>query len=122
MLGITIVSHVPEIAVGVKKLIGQVAGDTPITVAGGTDDNSIGTSMNKIIEAFSQNTADTILAFYDLGSAKMNLEMATEMVDKEIHVYNVPIVEGSYVAASLIPTGDKLEEIESQLKPLEIKE
>lgn len=121
-MGITIVSHVPEIALGVKKLISQVAGKTSITIAGGTDDNQIGTSMSKIIKAFSQNNADTILAFYDLGSAKMNLEMAMEMTDKEIHIYNVPIVEGSYVAASLIPTGDKLEEIENQLKPLDLKE
>lgn len=124
-MGITIVSHVPEIALGVKKLISQVAGKTSITIAGGTDDNQIGTSMNKIIEAFSKNEADIILAFYDLGSAKMNLEMATELtelIDKEIHIYQVPIVEGAYVAASLIPAGDQLEEIEKQLRPLELKE
>lgn len=122
MLGITIVSHVQEIAEGVKKLVSQVAGSTSITIAGGTDDGNIGTSMEKIMSAFSQNEANEILAFYDLGSAKMNLEMAAEMVDKNIHIYNVPIVEGTYIAASLIPTGERLNEIEKQLLPLKIKE
>lgn len=122
MLGITIVSHVQEIAEGVKKLVSQVAGSTSITIAGGTDDGNIGTSMEKIMSAFSQNEANEILAFYDLGSAKMNLEMAAEMVDKNIHIYSVPIVEGTYVAASLIPTGERLNEIEKQLLPLKIKE
>ncbi len=122
MLGITIVSHVQEIAEGVKKLVSQVAGSTSITIAGGTDDGNMGTSMEKIMNAFSQNEANEILAFYDLGSAKMNLEMAAEMVDKNIHIYSVPIVEGTYVAASLIPTGERLNEIEKQLLPLKIKE
>lgn len=122
MLGITLVSHVPEIAKGVKKLIMQVSKNTSITIAGGTDANEIGTSMDKIIDAFLKNEADTILAFYDLGSSKMNLEMASEMTDKDIHIYNVPLIEGAYVAASLIPTGEKLNEIEKQLKPLIIKE
>ena len=122
MLGITIVSHVSEIAEGVKKLISQVSKDTPITIAGGTDNNGIGTSMDKIISAFSRNKADSILAFYDLGSSKMNLEMAAEMIDKNVHIYNVPLIEGAYIAASLIPIGENLGEIEKQLKPLPIKE
>ena len=122
MLGITIVSHVSEIAEGIKKLISQVSKDTPITVAGGTDNNGIGTSMDKIISAFSRNKAYSILEFYDLGSSKMNLEMAAEMTNKNIHIYNVPLIEGAYIAASLIPTGENLSEIEKQLKPLTIKE
>ena len=122
MLGITIVSHVSEIAEGVKKLISQVSKDTTITIAGGTDNNGIGTSMDKIISAFSRNKADSILAFYDLGSSKMNLEMAAEMIDKNVHIYNVPLIEGAYIAASLIPIGENLGEIEKQLKPLTIKE
>ena len=81
-LGITLVSHVPEIAEGLPQLLNQVAKDVPITKAGGTNDNDIGTSMEKIMQAFADNQADEILAFYDLGSAKMNLEMAIEMSDK----------------------------------------
>lgn len=121
-LGITLVSHVPEIAEGLPKLLNQVAKDVPITTAGGTNDGDIGTSMEKIMKAFNDNQADEILAFYDLGSAKMNLEMAMEMTDKKVHLYDVALVEGSYTAASLLQAGVGLEEVETQLKPLKIKD
>lgn len=121
-LGITLVSHVPEIAEGLPKLLNQVAKDVPITTAGGTNDGDIGTSMEKIMKALNDNQADEILAFYDLGSAKMNLEMAMEMTDKKVHLYDVALVEGAYTAASLLQAGVGLEEVETQLKPLKIKD
>lgn len=121
-LGITLVSHVPEMAEGLPKLLSQVAGNVSITTAGGTNDGDIGTSMEKIMNAFDENKADEILAFYDLGSAKMNLEMAMEMSDKKVHLYDTAFVEGAYTAASLIQAGVGLEDIEKQLKPLVIKE
>ncbi|WP_270262274.1 dihydroxyacetone kinase phosphoryl donor subunit DhaM [Lactobacillus panisapium] len=121
-LGITIVSHVPEIAVGIEKLIKQVAKDVPLTLAGGTNDNDIGTSMDKIIKAFNENQADEILAFYDLGSAKMNLDMAVEFSDKKVHLYNTALIEGAYTAASLLQANVPLIEIEKQLKPLVVKQ
>lgn len=121
-LGMTLVSHVSEIAEGLPKLLNQVAKDVPITTAGGTNDGDIGTSMEKIMKAFDDNKADEILAFYDLGSAKMNLEMAMEMTDKKVHLYDVDLVEGAYTAASLLQAGVGLEEVETQLKPLKIKD
>lgn len=121
-IGITIVSHVPEIAVGIEKLIKQVAKDVPLTIAGGTNENDIGTSMDKIINAFNENQTDEILAFYDLGSAKMNLEMAVEFSDKKVHLYNTALIEGAYTAASLLQAEVPLKEIEEQLQPLVIKE
>lgn len=120
-LGITIVSHVPEIAEGLPKLLKQVAADVPLTFAGGTDDGDIGTSMEKISQAFTDNSADEILAFYDLGSAKMNLEMAQEMSDKTIHLYDTALIESAYTAASLLQADVHLNDIEEQLKPLKIK-
>ncbi len=121
-LGITLVSHVSDIAEGLPKLLKQVAKDVPITTAGGTNDGDIGTNMEKIMTAFSENDADEILAFYDLGSAKMNLEMAMEMSDKKVHLYNAAFIEGAYTAASLIQAGVSLDDIEKQLKPLIVKE
>ena len=120
-LGITIVSHVPEIAEGLPKLLKQVAADVPLTFAGGTDDGDIGTSMEKISQAFTDNSADEILAFDDLGSAKMNLEMAQEMSDKTIHLYDTALIESAYTAASLLQADVPLNDIEEQLKPLKIK-
>ncbi|MFC6181709.1 dihydroxyacetone kinase phosphoryl donor subunit DhaM [Lactiplantibacillus daowaiensis] len=120
-LGIVIVSHVPEIAAGVTTLIKQVAADVSITFAGGTDDNQVGTSMAKISTAFDDNAADELLAFYDLGSAKMNLEMAIEMSDKSVHLYDTALVESAYTAASLLQAGVDLTAVEAQLAPLKIK-
>lgn len=119
--GITLVSHVPEVADGVKKLLSQVAKDVDITTAGGTNDNGIGTSMDKIMKAFDDNSADEILAFYDLGSAKMNLDMAIEMTDKKIHLYNAAFIEGAYAAATLGEVDVDISEIDKQLKPLIVK-
>ncbi len=120
-LGITLVSHVPEITKGLNQLLKQAAKDVPITIAGGTNDQDIGTSMDKILQAFSDNQASEILAFYDLGSAKMNLELAQEMTSKKIHVYDVSFIEGAYTAAALVEAGVDLYEIEQQLEPLKIK-
>ena len=113
-LGITIVSHVYEVANGLPRLLTQVAKDVPITTAGGTEDNDVGTSMEKIMNAFEENDADEILAFYDLGSAKMNLEMAIEMTDKKVHLYDVALIEGAYTAATLLEAGVDLQEVEKQ--------
>ena len=87
-LGVVVVSHVPQIAEGVVRLMREVAKDVSITFAGGTDENEVGTSFEKIQTAFDANEAEVLLAFYDLGSAKMNLEMVMEMTDKEVHLFD----------------------------------
>ncbi|MCG0791108.1 hypothetical protein IMAU10566_01432 [Lactiplantibacillus plantarum] len=120
-LGIVVVSHVPEIAAGIQRLLGQVAKDVSITIAGGTDDNQVGTSLTKITQAFDANHADELLAFYDLGSAKMNLEMAIEMSDKTVHLYDTALIESAYTAASLLQAAVPLADVEAQLAPLKIK-
>lgn len=118
--GVVLVSHSNEIAQGLYKLIQEVAKDVPITVAGGTDDNEIGSSFDKIMEAINENDGEKILAFFDLGSAKMNLEMAQEMADKEITIYNVPLIEGAYTASALLQTDMEIEEVENQLEPMKM--
>lgn len=119
--GIVLVSHVPEIVTGIARLIAEVAKDVSITVAGGTDEEEVGTSFEKIEKAFATNKADKILAFYDLGSAKMNLEMAMELTDKEVTIYDTAFIESSYTAAALLQAGASLRDIEAQLEPLTIK-
>lgn len=120
-LGITLVSHSPKIVAGLSDLLSQVAKDVSITIAGGTEQNDIGTSMDKIMTAFEENKADEILAFYDLGSAKMNLEMSQEFASKKVHLYDVAFIEGAYTAATLLQAGVDLSTIEAQLVPLKIK-
>ena len=100
-LGIIIVSHSKNIAQGVVDLISEVATDVAITYVGGTEDGGIGTS-------------------FDLGSARMNIEMVSDFSDKTITLNVVPIVEGAYTAAALIQAGADKDAILSQLEELAI--
>lgn len=118
--GIVIVSHSKNIAQGIVDLISEVVFEISITYVGGTEKGEIGTSFERVQEAVEANKANVLLAFYDLGSAKMNLEIARDFSEKEIVINNVPIVEGAYTAAALLQAGVELEEISKQLQELEI--
>ena len=83
-IGIVIVSHSKNIAQGVVDLISEVSSDISITYVGGTEKGGIGTSFERVQEAVETNEATTLLAFYDLGSAKMNLEMVGDFSEKDI--------------------------------------
>ncbi|GKQ42354.1 PTS-dependent dihydroxyacetone kinase phosphotransferase subunit DhaM [Companilactobacillus sp. RD055328] len=119
--GILLVSHVSEVVDGISRLITQVAADVPITVAGGTEDNDVGTSLEKINQAIIENEGEELLVFYDLGSAKMNLEMAEEFSEKPLHIFNTAFIESAYSAAALLQVGVPLAKIEKELEPLIIK-
>ncbi len=69
---------------------------------GGVDKIDIAISFATIRELVNNHSSDYLLAFYDLGSAKVNLEMVKELSNKSITIYDVPIVEGSDTAASLL--------------------
>ncbi|MDK6939806.1 dihydroxyacetone kinase phosphoryl donor subunit DhaM [Aerococcus sp. UMB8487] len=118
---ILLVSHVADLAQGVAALLGEVAQDVEIIQAAGLEDGGIGTSFERIQAAIDQTEADQIYAFYDLGSAKMNLEMVQEMTDKPITIYDTAFVEGAYNAAALTQAGLNQEEMEKQLKNLVVK-
>lgn len=119
--GILLVSHVSEVVFGVNRLIEQVAKDVPITTAGGTEDNDVGTSIEKISEAIEKNEGEELLVFYDLGSSKMNLELAEELSDKKLHIFNTAFIESAYSAAALLQVNVPIEQIEKELEPLIIK-
>ena len=101
-VGIVLVSHSNLLAEGLYRLVKEVAKDVSITYVGGLEDGSIGTSFERVQAAIDSNPKSQLLAFYDLGSARMNLEMAADFSDKEIIINQVPIVEGRYTAAALI--------------------
>ncbi|QGH33929.1 PTS-dependent dihydroxyacetone kinase phosphotransferase subunit DhaM [Gracilibacillus salitolerans] len=122
-VGIIIVSHSFQIGEGVKVLIDQVIEDVPISLACGTEDNDIGTSIEKIQGAIEQVASDSgAIIFYDLGSAKMNAEMAIELLESSsIRIAEeIPVVEGSYIAAVESNLGKSLEEIMSSLEKIKI--
>lgn len=119
--GIVIVSHSANIAQGIYDLIQEVAKDVSITYVGGTEEGGIGTSFETASQAMESNSAESLLAFYDLGSAKMNLEMAIEFTTREVEVFDVPVVEGTYTAAALLQAGVDLDTVKAQLAEMKLK-
>ncbi|HFH7207992.1 TPA: dihydroxyacetone kinase phosphoryl donor subunit DhaM [Streptococcus agalactiae] len=119
-IGIIVVSHSKNIVQGVVDLISEVAKDVSITYVGGTEDGEIGTSFDQVQQIVEQNDKKTLLAFFDLGSAKMNLELVADFSEKNIIINSVPVVEGAYTAAALLQAGADLDSIQSQLAELTI--
>lgn len=119
-LGMIIVSHSKNLAQGLVDLIEEVAKDVEITYVGGLEDGSIGTSFDQVQEIVDKNNKETLLAFFDLGSARMNMEMVADFSDKTIIINTVPVVEGAYTAAALIQAGADLDTIQAQLAELAI--
>ena len=114
-LGIVIVSHSADIAKGLVSLIREVAPDIPLTATGGLEDGGLGSSFDHVQVAVDSQPAKRLLAFYDLGSARMNLEMVEEFSDKEI------LIEGAYAASALLQAGASEVEILSQINELTIQ-
>lgn len=116
-VSIVIVSHSEKIAVGIKDMIQQIAKDITVEAAGGTDDGQIGTNLNKINEAIEKAyTPKGVLVFYDMGSAKMNAQFALELKNRNnIHIIDVPLVEGAYIAAVKASIGKSALEIKENL-------
>ncbi|HTI15432.1 MAG TPA: dihydroxyacetone kinase phosphoryl donor subunit DhaM [Dictyobacter sp.] len=116
-VGIVIVSHSARLAEGVVELAGQMAqGDIALLAAGGTDDGSLGTSIDKVTAALQQATGpDGTLVLVDLGSAVMITEMALEMLDEpvrqRIRISSAPLVEGAVLAAVEAASGSNLDEV-----------
>lgn len=116
-VGIVIISHSEKVAVGIQEIIRQVIQDVPVEVAGGTDDGRIGTSIDKISNSIIRaDDNEGVLLFYDLGSAKMNAEIAMELSGtKNVILAEAPILEGAYVAAVESSIGRNINEINSSL-------
>jgi len=119
--GIVIVSHSQNVAQGIFDLISEVAKDVMITYVGGTEDGRIGTSFEQVAAVIAANPQEKLLAFFDLGSAKMNLEIAIEASDKKIDLLFVPILEGSYAAAALLQVNADITMIYDELEAMKIE-
>lgn len=119
-LGIVLASHSEAIAQGLVALIREVAPSIALTWAGGLEDGVLGSDFDQVQTAVESNTANRLLAFYDLGSARMNLEMVAEFSGKDLEILQVPLIEGAYTAAALLQAGAKETEILSQVTQLTI--
>ncbi|MGM7637382.1 dihydroxyacetone kinase phosphoryl donor subunit DhaM [Bacillus sp. Hm123] len=118
-VGIVLISHSKQIVDGLYELIRQVEKEVVVACAGGTEDGRIGTSLEKIQQAIAEaNSEAGVLMFYDLGSAKMNGELAVELSGvSNVYLVDAPLIEGSYIAAVEAGLGKRAvaikEEIES---------
>ncbi len=116
-VGLVIVSHSARLAEGVVELAGQMAqGRVAIAAAGGTNDGSLGTSIEKVMAALQQvDGPDGTLVLLDLGSAVMITEMAVEAFapDQPDHIMisAAPLVEGAVLAAVEASAGSTLKEV-----------
>lgn len=119
-IGLLLVSHSEDLVRGLARLLREVAPSVPLTLSGGLEDGSLGTSFAGIQAALEENAAQRLLVFYDLGSARMNLEIVAEMTEKELEWPAVPLVEGAYTAAALLEAGADWSEIQAQLAELTI--
>lgn len=117
-VGLVIVSHSAELAEGVARLAGQMAqGKTPIATAGGTLDDVLGTSVERIMAAIqSVGGPDGVLILLDLGSAILSTEMALEMLNEEqrsqVRISFAPLVEGAVTAALEASLGRSLAQVQ----------
>jgi PTS hybrid protein len=113
-VGLVLISHSYDLAYGLKTIASQVEPDVPIAIAGGSDDNEIGTSVIKIKEAVESVYSDKgVILFFDLGSALMNAELAVEFLGHPLNVKiaDAPLVEGVYAAAVESGCGGDLDEV-----------
>jgi phosphoenolpyruvate-protein phosphotransferase/dihydroxyacetone kinase phosphotransfer subunit len=119
VLGIVIVSHSKQLALGVRELAAQmVQGKVPLAIAAGIDDpaNPLGTDVMQVYEAIaSVFSADGVLVLMDLGSALMSAEMALEFLPPEqrekVYLCAAPLVEGAIAAAVAAAAGMNIQQV-----------
>jgi len=104
-VGLVLVSHSRALAEGAVELAAQMAPRVVLTAAGGTDDDSLGTSFARVTEAIEATTADGrwALLLTDLGSAVLTAESVLELLDEDVagrvQLADAPFVEGAVAAA-----------------------
>lgn len=113
-VGIVIVSHSARLAEGVVELAGQMAhGRVAIIAAGGMNDGSLGTSLERVQTALeSADSGAGCVVLYDLGSALLTAEFALEALApelrKRVRLCGAPLVEGAVAAAVEASVGGSL--------------
>ncbi|MCP2032784.1 PTS hybrid protein [Okibacterium sp. HSC-33S16] len=112
-VGIVFVSHSTRIAEGLVELARQMAPDVTLVAAGGTDDDGIGTSFDKVTAGITQAASgDGVVLLCDLGSAVLTTETALDFLDDaeraSVRLLDAPFVEGGVAAAVAAQTGADL--------------
>jgi PTS hybrid protein len=118
-VGIVLVSHSHDLALGLRAVVGQIGGESvPVAAAGGTDDGRIGTSYRLIADAITAvDCGAGVLVLTDLGSAVLTAravladratDRATDAGASDVVLVDAPFVEGAVAAAVIAATGADL--------------
>lgn len=128
LVGLVIVSHSAEIARGVVDLDRQMAGDIPLFAAGGTDDDSLGTSLEKIQTAIlSCDLNEGVVILADVGSSLMTAQSTIDFLEMEgydtskIVLSKAALVEASLIASVAISVNQPLDAIVQSLQGYELE-
>ncbi|HZS76670.1 MAG TPA: phosphoenolpyruvate--protein phosphotransferase [Ktedonobacteraceae bacterium] len=127
-VGLVVVSHSARLAEGVAELAGQMTqSKVAIAPAGGTANDELGTSVERIEAAISSVYGpDGVVVLLDLGSAILSTEMALEMLDDEqrthVRLSAAPLVEGAVAAALEASLGRSLAEVQQAAEKTASKE
>ena len=114
MVGLVVISHSAKVAEGTVDLMKMMATDIHAAAAGGSDENELGTSFDKIVSAIETvNDGDGVLLLCDMGSSVMTADMIIETMGyKDVKVADCPLIEGSIVAAMAAVSGTALNDIQ----------
>ncbi|MCC5656973.1 phosphoenolpyruvate--protein phosphotransferase [Nostoc sp. XA010] len=124
MIGIVIVSHSKQLALGVRELAAQmVQGQVPIAVAAGIEDpdNPLGTDPIQVYEAIASVFSDNgVLVLMDLGSALLSAEMAIEFLpeaqQQKVYLCEAPLVEGAIAAVVAVAAGRDIQQVMAEAR------
>ncbi len=124
VVGIVIVSHSKQLALGVQELAAQmVRGGVPIAIAAGIEDpeNPLGTDPMQVSEAIAAVFCDDgVLVLMDLGSALLSAEMALEFLPEEqrqkVYLCEAPLVEGAMAAVVAAAAGSNIQQVMAEAR------
>ena len=114
MVGIVLVSHSSDLALGLAELAGQVAGpEVRIEPAGGGPDGGLGTSGDVVRGAIRRaDSGDGVVVLADLGSSILTVRhFLEEDGDGHVRLADAPLVEGAVAAAITASVGQPLEAV-----------
>jgi PTS hybrid protein len=116
-VGLVLVSHSAEIADGLAKLVGQVAGPSvPIVAAGGGPDGTFGTDGGRVLTALREAAQSAgAVVLMDLGSSVLSVRAALGELPEEaaarLRIADAPLVEGAIAAGVTASTGGSVDEV-----------
>lgn len=124
VIGIVIVSHSKQLALGVRELAAQmVHGQVPIAVAAGIEDseNPLGTDPIQVYEAIASVFSDDgVLVLMDLGSALLSAEMAIEFLpeaqQQKVYLCEAPLVEGAIASVVAAAAGRDIHQVMAEAR------